>query len=59
MIRAVIIFAEGIFEGESHVFHPRENALTSSVRVPLYPPKVSVEFGWGVSSGSVILNIGF
>ncbi|XP_066971024.1 Bardet-Biedl syndrome 2 protein homolog isoform X2 [Macrobrachium rosenbergii] len=39
IIKAVIIFAEGIFEGESHVFHPRDNALTSSVRVPLYPPK--------------------
>ncbi|XP_042890069.1 Bardet-Biedl syndrome 2 protein homolog [Penaeus japonicus] len=39
VIRAVIIFAEGIFEGESHVFHPRENSLTSNIRVPLYPPK--------------------
>jgi len=41
IIRAVIIFAEGIFEGESHVFHPREHSLTSNIRVPLYPPKVS------------------
>ncbi|CAL4122242.1 unnamed protein product, partial [Meganyctiphanes norvegica] len=39
VIRSVVIFAEGIFEGESHVFHPRENNLTSSVRVPIYPPK--------------------
>lgn len=41
VIRAVIIFAEGIFEGESHVFHPRESALNSNIRVPLYPPKVN------------------
>ncbi|XP_076033729.1 BBSome complex member BBS2-like [Oratosquilla oratoria] len=39
IIRSVIIFAEGIFEGESHVVHPRENALSSSIRVPIYPPK--------------------
>ncbi|KAK3896155.1 hypothetical protein Pcinc_000175 [Petrolisthes cinctipes] len=39
VIRAVIIFAEGIFEGESHVYHPREHSLTSNIRVPLYPPK--------------------
>ncbi|MCL4130234.1 UNVERIFIED_CONTAM: hypothetical protein GTU68_017545 [Idotea baltica] len=39
LIRAVVIFAEGIFDGESHVFHPRENNLSSSVRVPIYPPK--------------------
>ncbi|KAG7166018.1 Bardet-Biedl syndrome 2 protein homolog [Homarus americanus] len=39
VIRAVIIFAEGIFEGESHVFHPREAALSSNIRIPLYPPK--------------------
>ncbi|KAA0199277.1 hypothetical protein HAZT_HAZT008930 [Hyalella azteca] len=39
IIRAVIIFAEGIFEGESHVYHPKENHLSSSIRVPIFPPK--------------------
>ncbi|KAF2366333.1 Ciliary BBSome complex subunit 2 C-terminal domain [Trinorchestia longiramus] len=39
IIRAVIIFAEGIFEGESHVYHPKENNLSSSIRVPIFPPK--------------------
>ncbi|KAG0695207.1 Bardet-Biedl syndrome 2 [Chionoecetes opilio] len=39
VIRAVVIFAEGIFEGESHVYHPRESVLTSNIRIPLYPPK--------------------
>ncbi|KAB7494790.1 Bardet-Biedl syndrome 2-like protein, partial [Armadillidium nasatum] len=39
LIRAVVIFAEGIFDGESHVYHPRESALSNNVRVPIYPPK--------------------
>ncbi|XP_050687071.1 Bardet-Biedl syndrome 2 protein homolog [Eriocheir sinensis] len=39
VIRAVVIFAEGIFEGESHVYHPRETVLSSNIRIPLYPPK--------------------
>ena len=42
VIRAVIIFAEGIFEGESHVYHPRESLLSSNIRIPLYPSKVHV-----------------
>ncbi|KAG1682561.1 Bardet-Biedl syndrome 2 [Nymphon striatum] len=41
IIKAVIIFAEGIFEGESLVVHPTEAELASSVRVPIYPPKDS------------------
>uniref|UniRef100_G3UV52 Bardet-Biedl syndrome 2 protein homolog n=1 Tax=Meleagris gallopavo TaxID=9103 RepID=G3UV52_MELGA len=39
VIRAVLIFAEGIFEGESHVVHPGLQNLSGCVRVPLTPPK--------------------
>ncbi|XP_075432991.1 BBSome complex member BBS2 isoform X2 [Ascaphus truei] len=39
IIRAVLIFAEGIFEGESHVVHPSAQHLTGRVRVPICPPK--------------------
>uniref|UniRef100_A0A9L0IFS7 BBSome complex member BBS2 n=1 Tax=Equus asinus TaxID=9793 RepID=A0A9L0IFS7_EQUAS len=39
IIRAVLIFAEGIFLGESHVVHPSIHNLSSSIRVPITPPK--------------------
>lgn len=39
VVRAVLIFAEGIFEGESHVVHPNASALSNCVRVPIVPPK--------------------
>uniref|UniRef100_A0AAY5KKW3 Bardet-Biedl syndrome 2 protein homolog n=1 Tax=Esox lucius TaxID=8010 RepID=A0AAY5KKW3_ESOLU len=39
IIRAVLIFAEGIFEGESHVVHPSSQNLSGCVRVPIIPPK--------------------
>ncbi|KAF4010710.1 hypothetical protein G4228_001913 [Cervus hanglu yarkandensis] len=39
IIRAVLIFAEGIFAGESHVVHPSIHHLSSSVRIPITPPK--------------------
>ncbi|KAM4614369.1 BBSome complex member BBS2 [Discoglossus pictus] len=39
IIRAVLIFAEGIFEGESHVVHPSSQHLTGRIRVPISPPK--------------------
>ncbi|GFR70159.1 Bardet-Biedl syndrome 2 protein homolog [Elysia marginata] len=39
IIRAVLIFAEGIFEGESHVVHPSGQALSSNLKVPIIPPK--------------------
>ncbi|XP_065423035.1 Bardet-Biedl syndrome 2 protein isoform X2 [Chrysemys picta bellii] len=39
MIRAVLIFAEGIFEGESHVVHPSLQNLSGRIQVPLTPPK--------------------
>uniref|UniRef100_A0A8D3DIL0 BBSome complex member BBS2 n=1 Tax=Scophthalmus maximus TaxID=52904 RepID=A0A8D3DIL0_SCOMX len=39
IIRAVLIFAEGIFEGESHVVHPSVQNLSGCARVPIVPPK--------------------
>ncbi|KAK3767058.1 hypothetical protein RRG08_054106 [Elysia crispata] len=39
IIRAVLIFAEGIFEGESHVVHPNGQSLSSNLKVPIIPPK--------------------
>lgn len=39
VIRAVLIFAEGIFEGESHVVHPNVQNLSGHIRVPITPPK--------------------
>jgi Bardet-Biedl syndrome 2 protein len=37
LIRSVLIFAEGIFEGECHVVHPREAGET--IPVPICPPR--------------------
>ncbi len=34
-----MIFAEGIFEGESYVAHPPLDKLSSSIQIPIYPPK--------------------
>ncbi|CAI8055643.1 Bardet-Biedl syndrome 2 protein homolog [Geodia barretti] len=39
VIRAVVIFAEGLFEGESHIIHPPSGKLGSCVKVPLLPDK--------------------
>lgn len=39
IIRAVLIFAEGIFLGESHVVHPSIHSLSSSICIPITPPK--------------------
>uniref|UniRef100_A0A8D1CYM0 Bardet-Biedl syndrome 2 protein homolog n=1 Tax=Sus scrofa TaxID=9823 RepID=A0A8D1CYM0_PIG len=39
IIRAVLIFAEGVFLGESHVVHPSIHNLSSSIRIPITPPK--------------------
>uniref|UniRef100_T1IM01 Bardet-Biedl syndrome 2 protein homolog n=1 Tax=Strigamia maritima TaxID=126957 RepID=T1IM01_STRMM len=39
VIRAVIVFAEGIFEGESKVVHPKDNLLSNRIRVPIIPSK--------------------
>ena len=37
LIKCVLIFAEGIFEGECHVVHPKE--AFQSLSVPIYPPR--------------------
>lgn len=39
IIRSVIIFAEGLFDGESHVVHPPSTALSNKIKVPLLPEK--------------------
>ncbi|XP_046985484.1 Bardet-Biedl syndrome 2 protein homolog isoform X1 [Schistocerca americana] len=39
VIRVVMVFAEGIFEGETHVIHLKESEISSNVNVALYPPK--------------------
>ncbi|XP_022913757.2 BBSome complex member BBS2-like [Onthophagus taurus] len=39
IIKAVIVFAEGIFEGETHVVHPSNSKLKSCLIVPLKPPR--------------------
>ena len=39
IIKTVMIFAEGVFEGESHVVHPSVQNLANSLRVPIFPPK--------------------
>eukprot|EP00794_Sanderia_malayensis_P016830 gene16830-18528_t len=39
VIKAVMIFAEGIFEGESYVVHPQIDKLSNSIHVPIYQPK--------------------
>lgn len=39
IISAVMVFAEGIFEGETHVLHPKDSEVTSRLDVALYPPK--------------------
>ncbi|XP_030766651.1 Bardet-Biedl syndrome 2 protein homolog [Sitophilus oryzae] len=39
IIKAVIIFAEGIFKGESHVVHPETSKLSSDMSIPLYLPR--------------------
>ena len=37
--QSVMIFAEGIFNGESHVVHPPAGSISSSLAVPIFPPK--------------------
>ncbi|XP_052802145.1 Bardet-Biedl syndrome 2 protein homolog [Mya arenaria] len=39
IVRAVLIFAEGIFDGESHVVHPSPSGLSNTVKVNIVPPK--------------------
>ncbi|XP_072026618.1 BBSome complex member BBS2-like [Amphiura filiformis] len=39
VLKSVLIFAEGIFEGESHVVHPSQANLANTLSVPIVPPK--------------------
>ncbi len=40
VIAAVLIFAEGIFDGECQVLHPRPpSAAAPTIHVPVFPPK--------------------
>jgi Bardet-Biedl syndrome 2 protein len=39
IIRAVMIFAEGIFDGECHVVHPLQTSLSNSLQVSIFPPR--------------------
>lgn len=39
IIKAAIIFAEGVFKDESHVIHPDISKLSSEMFVPLYLPR--------------------
>lgn len=39
IVRAVLIFAEGIFDGESFVVHPNGSSLSNCAKVPIIPPK--------------------
>ncbi|CAG2112967.1 unnamed protein product, partial [Medioppia subpectinata] len=39
IIRTVVIFAEGIFKGESQVLHPVESQIQPEISVTLRPPK--------------------
>ncbi|KAF6018625.1 BBS2 [Bugula neritina] len=44
VIKSVLVFSEGIFEGESHVIHPKDNELSGSLEIPIQPPKdISVD----------------
>lgn len=39
IIKAVIVFAEGIFKGETHVVHPPASKLSSQITVPIFIAK--------------------
>lgn len=39
ILRAVTVFAEGIFEDETHVVHPKREDVSSELKISLLPPK--------------------
>lgn len=60
IIRAVLVFAEGIFAGETHVVHPRDEELSSNLRVALFPPRdVPLDIHIKVREGKCFEVIGF
>ena len=53
-----MIFAEGIFNGESHVIHPPANSVSNQLTVPIFPPKdVPVDLHVKTFVGSVVLHL--
>lgn len=39
ILKAVTVFAEGIFEDETHVVHPKRDNISSKLKISLLPPK--------------------
>lgn len=39
ILKAVTVFAEGIFEDETHVVHPDRECTSSELKIALLPPK--------------------
>lgn len=39
IIRSIIVFAEGIFKGETHVEHPKIHEVGNKLNISLYPPR--------------------
>jgi len=39
ILKAVTVFAEGIFEDETHVVHPDRECISSELKITLLPPK--------------------
>lgn len=39
IIKSVIIFAEGIFKGETHIVHPSPSKLKNEMVIPLIIPR--------------------
>jgi Bardet-Biedl syndrome 2 protein len=39
ILKAVTIFAEGIFEDETQVIHPKRDNVSSELNISLIPPK--------------------
>lgn len=39
LLKAVTVFAEGIFEDETHVIHPKKDDISPELKISLLPPK--------------------
>jgi len=39
ILKAVTVFAEGIFEDETHVIHPDRECTSTELKIALLPPK--------------------
>lgn len=39
ILKAVTVFAEGIFEDETHVVHPKRDSISSEIKISLLPLK--------------------